>query len=102
MDRVERRAPAVTEYEIARNIPAHIITFTEQPAALAAFALAGALGPLVMGTGFDRTGSYRDPLILFFVAAAIAAALMTRLGPYRFGAQQAVPNQPILQASVAE
>ena len=70
--------------------------------ALAAFALAGALGPLVMGAGFDRTGSYRDPLILFFVAAAIAAALMTRLGPYRFGAQQTVPNPPILQASVAE
>jgi MFS family permease len=70
--------------------------------ALAAFALAGALGPLVMGTEFDRTGSYRDPLIVFFVAAAIAAALMTRLGPYRFGAQQTVSNQPILQASVAE
>jgi MFS family permease len=70
--------------------------------ALAAFALAGALGPLVMGAGFDRTGSYRDPLILFFVAAAIAAALMTRLGPYRFGAPQTVPNQPILQVSVAE
>src|SRR5580658_955998 len=69
---------------------------------LAAFALAGALGPLVMGAGFDRTGSYRDPLILFLVAAAIAAALMTRLGPYRFGSQQTVPTQPILQASVAE
>jgi MFS family permease len=70
--------------------------------ALAAFALAGALGPLVMGAGFDRTGSYRDPLILFFVAAAIAAALMTRLGPYRFGAPRTVPTQPILHASVAE
>jgi hypothetical protein len=55
-----------------------------------------------MGAGFDRTGSYRDPLILFLVAAAIAAALMTRLGPYRFGSQQTVPTQPILQASVAE
>jgi hypothetical protein len=33
---------------------------------------------------------------MFFVAAVIAAALMTRLGPYRFGAQQTVPNQPIL------
>jgi MFS family permease len=70
--------------------------------AFAAFALAGSLGPLVMGAGFDRTGSYRDPLILFFVAAAIAAALMTRLGPYRFGARQTVPNRLTLQASVAE
>ena len=60
--------------------------------ALAAFALAGTPGPLVMGTGFDRTGSYHDPLILFFVAAAIAAALMTRLGPYRSGSQQTVPT----------
>jgi hypothetical protein len=36
------------------------------------------------------------------VAAAVAAVLMTRLGPYRFGAPQTVPNQPILQASVAK
>jgi MFS family permease len=70
--------------------------------AVAAFALAGALGPLVMGAGFDRTGSYRDPLILFFVATAIAAALMTRLGPYRFGAEQTVPNQPILLVTAVE
>jgi MFS family permease len=70
--------------------------------ALAAFACAGALGPLVMGAVFDRTGSYRDALLVFFVASAIGAALMTRLGPYRFGVQQTVPNQPILQASVAE
>jgi MFS family permease len=70
--------------------------------AFAAFALAGALGPLVMGLGFDRTGSYRGPLILFFVAAMAAAGLMTRLGPYRFSPSQTVPNRPILQASVAE
>jgi MFS family permease len=70
--------------------------------ALAAFALAGALGPLVMGAGFDRTGSYREPLLVFLVASVIGAALMTRLGPYRFGAQQTVPNQLILQPSVAE
>jgi MFS family permease len=70
--------------------------------ALAAFALVGALGPLVMGAGFDRTGSYRDPLILFFAAAAFAAVLMTRLGPYRFGAPQTVQNQPIFRASVAK
>jgi MFS family permease len=60
--------------------------------ALAAFALAGALGPLLMGAGFDRTGSYRDPLLVFLVASVIGAALMTRLGPYRFGGQQTVPD----------
>lgn len=70
--------------------------------AFAAFALAGAIGPLVMGAEFDRTGSYRDPLLVFFVASASGAALMTRLGPYRFGVQHAAPNQPVLHASVAE
>jgi MFS family permease len=50
----------------------------------AAFALAGALGPLVMGAGFDRTGSYSGPLVGFFLAILLATVLMTRLGPYRF------------------
>jgi MFS family permease len=67
----------------------------------AAFAFAGALGPLIMGAGFDRTGSYRDPLITFLVAAVFAAALITRLGPYRFH-PRLVENQPILPASVAD
>ncbi len=50
----------------------------------AAFGLAGALGPLMMGTGFDRTGSYRGPLIVFLGATLIACLLITRLGPYRY------------------
>jgi MFS family permease len=70
--------------------------------ALAAFALAGALGPLLMGAGFDRTGSYRDPLLVFLVASAIGAALITRIGPYRFRGQKTVPKRPILQPTVAE
>ena len=50
----------------------------------AAFALAGAVGPLIIGAGFDRTGSYIRPLVGFFLAILLAAVLMTRLGPYRF------------------
>jgi cyanate permease len=57
--------------------------------AFAAFALAGALGPLIMGKGFDLTGSYRVPLMVFLAATLLAAGLMTRLGPYRFS-----PTQP--------
>jgi MFS family permease len=53
--------------------------------AFGTFVIAGGLGPLVMGFGFDRTGSYRVPLAGFCVAAIVAAALATRLGPYRFG-----------------
>ena len=70
--------------------------------AFAAFAFAGALGPLIMGAGFDRTGSYRDPLIAFMVAALTAAALVTRLGPYQFNAPPPVENQEILPASAVE
>jgi MFS family permease len=68
----------------------------------AAFILAGAVGPLIMGAGFDKTGSYRSPLIAFFLATLIAAVLMTRMGPYRFRAQQALERQDILPTSVAE
>ena len=50
----------------------------------AAFAIAGALGPLIMGAGFDRTGSYSGPLAGFLVATVLGAILMGRLGPYRF------------------
>jgi cyanate permease len=56
--------------------------------AFAAFALAGALGPLVMGRAFDLTGSYRTPLMAFLVATLVATGLMTRLGPYRYRADR--------------
>jgi MFS family permease len=55
---------------------------------IAAFALAGALGPLVMGAGFDRTRSYSGPLVGFFLAILLAAVLVTRLGQYRYRAPQ--------------
>jgi MFS family permease len=51
--------------------------------AFAAFTLGGVVGPLLMGIGFDSTGSYRPMLGVFVFASLIAAALMTRLGPYR-------------------
>jgi MFS family permease len=68
----------------------------------AAFILAGAVGPLIMGAGFDKTGSYRGALIVFLFATLIAAALMTRLGPYRFRAAQPVEHEDVLPASAAE
>jgi MFS family permease len=48
----------------------------------ATFTLAGALGPVLMGVGFDRLGSYRAPLLFFLAATVVATALITRLGPY--------------------
>ncbi|HEV8715340.1 MAG TPA: MFS transporter [Candidatus Binatia bacterium] len=51
--------------------------------AFAVFTFGGVLGPLLMGTGFDATGSYGLGLGVLAVAALTAAGLMTRLGPYR-------------------
>jgi len=51
--------------------------------ALISFAMGGVVGPLLMGIGFDRTGSYRLLLGVFLLATLLGAGLMTRLGPYR-------------------
>jgi MFS family permease len=51
--------------------------------ALMSFALGGVVGPVLMGIGFDRTGSYKFVLGLFIIILMIGALLMTRLGPYR-------------------
>jgi MFS family permease len=50
----------------------------------AAFALAGAVGPLLMGAGFDRARSYSTPLAGFLLATLLATVLIALLGPYRF------------------
>jgi MFS family permease len=52
--------------------------------AFASFAMAGALGPLLMGLGFDHTGSYGSVLIGFLIATLVAMATMLKLGPYRY------------------
>jgi MFS family permease len=52
--------------------------------AFASYVLAGALGPWLMGVGFDRFGSYGSILVGFLLATLLAVVLMTRLGPYRF------------------
>jgi len=63
--------------------------------AFGAFVLAGGLGPLVMGFVFDHTGSYRAPLSGFLIATMAAAALVGRLGPYRFAVTRK-PEAPAL------
>jgi MFS family permease len=62
----------------------------------AAFALAAALGPLIMGAGFDRTGSYRGVLAAFLVANLLAAFLITRLGPYRYSPNKSEEDDSIV------
>ena len=65
--------------------------------AFGVFVLAGALGTLLMGVGFDVTHAYTVPLAGFFLAMLLAAGLMTGLGPYRYGATQ--PHGKTLAAS---
>jgi MFS family permease len=67
--------------------------------AFGAFVLAGALGPLAMGSGFDRMGSYRIPLAVLFALTLVATVLMTRLGPYPYRAFQEGPRAPLLPAA---
>lgn len=52
--------------------------------AFASYVLAGALGPWLMGVGFDRFASYGSILVGFLLATLLAVVLMSRLGPYRF------------------
>jgi len=56
--------------------------------AFGSFVLAGGIGPLLMGFAFDRTGSYRAPIAGFSIVTMLAAVLVGRLGPYRFGLSQ--------------
>jgi cyanate permease len=51
--------------------------------AFAAFVLGGGIGPLLMGVGFDATGSYSLVLGGLVVSVLTAAGLLSRLGPYR-------------------
>ena len=60
--------------------------------AFAVFVISGALGTLVMGVGFDRTGSYVVPLTGFFCAASVAAVLFGLLGPYKYGVRDIGPT----------
>jgi MFS family permease len=50
-----------------------------------AYAIAGAVGPIIMGRAFDATGSYRALLIQLGVATLAAASLMLLLPRYKLG-----------------
>jgi MFS family permease len=68
----------------------------------ASFALAAALGPLFMGAGFDRMGSYRAVFVAFLVGNLLAAFLITRLGPYRYRAGEPNENEEVVHLQLRE
>jgi cyanate permease len=55
----------------------------------AAFGLSTGSAAYLMGAAFDATGSYALALTLSSIATVIGAALMLRLGPYRY--QKSLP-----------
>jgi len=69
--------------------------------AFGTFVLAGACGALLMGIGFDKTGSYSVPLIGFLAAIVVAIMLFSQLGPYRYGVQNVNEGRVGLKASAA-
>jgi MFS family permease len=62
-----------------------------------AYAIAGALGPVIMGKAFDATGSYSMLLVYLSVSTLIAAVLMLFLPRYRL-----LEPQPGIGLSTAE
>jgi len=66
-----------------------------------AFMLAGAIGTLLMGAGYDWTHSYSVPLAWFFGAMVAALGLLARLGPYRNAAEpgESRPSQLVQTAT---
>ena len=70
--------------------------------AFGVYVLAGGVGTFLMGAGFDLMGSYRAPLAGFFTATLVAIVLMTRLGPYRYGARRAEETAPTLQVQTED
>jgi len=46
------------------------------------YAVAGAIGPVILGRAFDLTGSYTPVLVALAVATAVAALLLILLPSY--------------------
>jgi MFS family permease len=68
--------------------------------AFGAFVLAGAVGTLLMGAGYDWTHSYTVPLAWFIGAMLAALALLACLGPYRYAAERE-ESQPLESVQTA-
>ena len=68
----------------------------------ACFGLSAGFGAYLMGAGFDATRSYALPLTLFSIATLVGAALMLRLGAYRYQKALLHDQRPELQVLQSE
>jgi MFS family permease len=73
-------------YMISRYFGLHAFG-TAYGHAFGAYMLAGSMGVLMMGAGYDRFHSYTVPLACFCGAMALTLVLLSWLGPYRYGAK---------------
>lgn len=71
----------VTPYLLSRYFGLRAMS-TLYGVAWMAMGLAGAIGPILMGRAFDRSGSYDGMLLWLAVTTLLAAALMLTLPPY--------------------
>jgi MFS family permease len=68
----------------------------------AGYVLSGGLGGYLMGAAFDATGSYRLALSLLCIATFVGAALMMRVGPYRYQKRLPAERGPELEILPSE
>lgn len=68
--------------------------------AFSAYVLAGALGTLLMGAGFDLTHAYTVPLAGCATAVSVALVLVGKLGPYRYAAARERVEAAVLPEAV--
>lgn len=67
--------------------------------AFSAYAVAGALGPGLMGLGFDRFGDYRSMIMLLTAVSAAGTLLMVRLPPFNAVPSREISGEPLTHAS---
>ena len=63
-----------------------------------AYAVAGALGPGLMGLGFDRFGDYRLTIMLLTAASAAGTLLMSRLPRFDKTPSRAISEETLSHA----
>ena len=66
------------------------------------YAIAGAIGPVLMGRAFDTTASYQALAVKLSVLTLFAAGLMLLMPAYRAYAEHRAPAQPLLAKAAHE
>ena len=60
---------------------------------LSAFIIGAAIGPIILGYGFDYMGRYDEVLTAFIGVGLIGLVILSRLGPYNYAPEKAPPAE---------